>query len=163
MSNSDSVATRHPLYRQWKGMRRRCHDSRRPEYQRYGGRGITVCDRWSEPRTGFWNFVADMGPKPTAGHTIDRRDGNGNYEPDNCRWATTAEQNRNSRAATLTAGKVGIIRAMLATGLTQARIGQMYGVAQNTVSVIYTRHRWKDISAATVIPLAKDAPGEDTQ
>jgi hypothetical protein len=60
-------------------------------YKWYGGRGIRVCDRWQS----FANFLADMGECPSATHTIDRKNGNGHYEPGNCRWATSKEQHRN--------------------------------------------------------------------
>lgn len=77
-------------------MMARCLNPNAPDYVRYGGRGITVCDRW---RT-FANFLADMGVRP-AGLTLDRVDNSGNYEPDNCRWATLLEQRHNRRSQRL--------------------------------------------------------------
>lgn len=85
----------HPLCATYWGMRDRCLSPKSTNYRHYGGRGISVCRRWLG-RDGFWNFIADMGPRP-SGHTLDRINVNGNYEPANCRWATVAQQNRNKR------------------------------------------------------------------
>lgn len=84
--------TRTPTYRSWTSMRRRCDSPCMPSYPRYGGRGITVCDRW---RDSFEAFIADMGERPSPDHSLDRIDNDGNYEPTNCRWATAKEQMRN--------------------------------------------------------------------
>lgn len=84
----------HPLHQTWRGMVARCHNPRSREYRDYGGRGIVVCAEW---RSDFRQFIADMGPRPSSKHSIDRINVNGNYEPSNCRWATLKEQMRNTR------------------------------------------------------------------
>lgn len=80
-------------YRTWQSMRTRCFNPQSDQYNSYGGKGITVCERWLV----FENFLADMGERPSVSHTIDRfPNKNGNYGPGNCRWATPSEQQNNT-------------------------------------------------------------------
>jgi len=82
------------IYSIWRGMLARCLCQTGRGYKDYGGRGITVCERWKNSVT---DFVDDMGPRPSPAHSIDRINVNGNYEPGNCRWATRSQQQRNRR------------------------------------------------------------------
>ena len=76
---------KHPLYETWRGMIARCNNPNHVRYHRYGGRGITVCERWAND---FVVFAADVGPKPSPRHSLDRINNDGHYEPSNVRWAT---------------------------------------------------------------------------
>jgi hypothetical protein len=84
-----------PEHCAWVGMRQRCNNPKKREFRHYGGRGISVCVRWSF----FANFLSDMGLRPTDQHSIDRIDVNGNYEPGNVRWAIKQEQAENTTVA----------------------------------------------------------------
>jgi hypothetical protein len=80
-------------YNTWNGMKTRCNNPKSPDYKNYGGRGITVCERWST----FDNFIKDMGTKPNKNYSIDRIDNNRGYEPSNCQWVDSITQNNNRR------------------------------------------------------------------
>ena len=88
-------ARSHREYWVWLSMIRRCTYTKEPAYKHYGGRGIQVCERW---RTSFWNFLADMGERPSPELQLDRIDNDGNYEPGNVRWATIEENANNKRS-----------------------------------------------------------------
>lgn len=107
-------------HRIWKAMRNRCNNPSTPRYKDYGGRGITVCQRWDS----FENFLADMGEAP-EGKSIDREDNDKGYEPGNCRWATPSEQNENTRASVRVNGK-SIKQLAAEQGVTYMEAYDMY-------------------------------------
>lgn len=128
-------------YHSWYNMKTRCTNPRAIFYARYGGRGITVCDRWQE----FSNFLADMGTSPGRGYGIERIDNDGHYEPGNCRWATAKEQaaNRcNSVFVILRGEKMIMAEAARRLGLAKSTIGQrvrLHGITPQEAVDYYAR------------------------
>jgi hypothetical protein len=121
---------RDSTYGIWKAMIKRCTNPSTVGYKYYGGRGITVCERWVNS---FESFLSDMGERP-AGTSIDRRDNSGDYEPGNCRWATALEQVRNSRRYKLRLHHRTKIVWLRECGLLQREIGELLGFSQSAVS-----------------------------
>jgi len=112
-------------------MRSRCNNPNHPRWADWGGRGIKVCERWAS----YDNFLADMGEKP-PGTTLERINNDGDYEPDNCCWATPAKQNRNKRSAKLTPEK---IREIIGLGSTYPRIQDLadqVGLDRHLVGIV---------------------------
>lgn len=95
-SNWRGGKTSHPLYGIYAEIKNRTTNPRHQRWASYGGRGISLCARWTND---FWAFATDMGPRPT-GHSIDRIDNDGPYDPGNCRWADDTTQRRNQRPRT---------------------------------------------------------------
>lgn len=133
--------TKTPEYAAWMAMKMRCLNPRNAEFVRYGARGIAVCDRWI---ASFENFFEDIGPRPD-GHSLDRIDNDGNYEPGNCRWATITEQGRNKRTAKLSPADVDAIRAGAVAGLRKIRLAERFGVNESMIRQILKGEVWHDV------------------
>lgn len=130
------MANKTRTYKTWKEMRSRCNNPSAHNYKWYGGRGITICNRWDD----YANFVADMGERP-YGTTIDRINPDGNYEPNNCRWATPKEQaqtnrglvkpgeRRGAKPRIISSETRGRIKQMRADGYSYSRIAKETGVS----------------------------------
>jgi hypothetical protein len=114
----------------WRRIKQRCHNPRTSDYPYYGAKGIRMCDRWLNS---FEAFYADMGPRPSAMHTVDRIDGAKDYEPANCRWATKVEQNRNRPGYTYSAEEDEKIREAIALGMNFPQMARHVGKSLGSV------------------------------
>jgi hypothetical protein len=126
-----------PTYSSWSAMLQRCTNPESESYADYGGRGITVCERWLR----FENFLADVGNRPD-GTTLDRIDNDRGYEPDNVRWATRAVQNANqrrNRRMLSVDDERGLIDA-IARGENYRDLAQRYDINRNTITEVWKRH-----------------------
>jgi hypothetical protein len=139
----DEFGRTHPLWSTWKNIIHRCTKPSDPAWHHYGGRGITVCERWLNS---YDAFASDMGPKPKPEHSIDRRNNSLGYNPDNCYWATDSQQQRNTR--------VNHIITHDGRSLTMAEWSEITGIRE---LVIYKRllRGWTVEQALTTIGRAR--------
>ena len=127
-------------YRSYASLKSRCYNKNNKDYKYYGGRGITVCDRWCDS---FLAFFADMGLKPFPKAQIDRINNDGDYTPENCRWTTATENNRNKSCTKLTTLKVKNIRKKYKlSSISQRKLGLIYGIGQDHISRIINNKSW---------------------
>lgn len=127
-----------PTHKSWTSMKSRCLNPNFPCYIDYGARGITVCEKWMS----FENFLSDMGIRPD-GTTLDRIDNKKGYSPDNCRWATKIEQQRNT--------SLNRIIEFNGERLTQAEWSERVGIKQSTISY-RMRNGWTPLEALSLVP-----------
>jgi len=127
-------------YGSWNSMKSRCLNPNYPKYKSYGARGITICDRWVNS---FENFLADMGEKPSPNHTIERSNVDGNYNKENCYWATSKQQGMNKRnTAILMNTQNGVFyhsypQAAESVGLTAGCLyAKLNGIVKNTTNLM---------------------------
>lgn len=125
-------------YKIWDSMVRRCHNPSHKAFPDYGGRGITVCEKWRS----FDGFFEDMGLKP-AGMSIERINNSLGYSKENCKWATIVEQSRNRRSTKLTEEDADRIRILSKTGASQSDIAAQFGVTRSAIGHVVSGSTWR--------------------
>jgi len=136
-----------PEYRSWQMMKSRCRNPNNASYKNYGGRGIKICKRWINS---FENFLKDMGPRPSAQHTLDRKNNDGNYTPKNCQWATKKEQVANRRPTSFSSRMI----TYKGETLTIVAWAHRVGIKGGTLHARLTYCRW-DVERALTTPVQR--------
>jgi hypothetical protein len=129
-------------YQSWISMLIRCRYPQHHAWPRYGGRGITVCERWKHS---FWDFLDDMGKKSNPSDEIDRIDNNGNYEPKNCKWRSHLDNIRNSSRTRITVETASIIKKLLLAKNKCSDIAKIMNVPIYIIKNIKSNRCWRDI------------------
>ena len=139
----------HLLYSVYQNMVGRCHVPGSHNYERYGARGISVCSAWRDDPSIFFKWATTSGY--TKGLKLDRRDNDGNYSPDNCRWVTAKISARNRRSTKLDLPGAAVVKALALRGVPQKLIGALYGIKFGAVSDIKRGVNWPDADTLFVV------------
>lgn len=132
--------SKHPLYAVWAAMKDRCSNPNNELFHRYGGRGIVVCDEWRDSFVTFYGWAMSSGYRP--GITLDRRDNDGDYDPDNCRWRTYSEQMQNTSRTKISPEQIAMIKT---DPRTNRAVALELGVNESTISRIRGGRTWSNI------------------
>jgi hypothetical protein len=132
-----------PEYKTWQQMKERCLNKNGKDYAKYGARGIFVYDGWINSFEDFLNYV---GQRPNHCKSLDRIDNNGGYVPGNVRWATSAQQARNTRATKFEESDIKLIRSMLNNGIAQNKVAKKFNTSQQYISKIAHQKAWGDVA-----------------
>lgn len=136
----NSATPQAPEYRSWSQMIQRCTNPKNPKYHNYGGRGITVCERWLNS---YINFLEDMGRRPSVTDSLDRIDVEQGYTKENCKWSTRKEQGWNRSTVTVTIEQVTEIRNLFNSGLTRKEIRVKFNLSESVVNKIISNKTFK--------------------
>lgn len=131
--------SKHRLYGVYHDAHRRCFDDKRKDYKHYGGRGITMCERWSDYEDGFWNFLEDMLPTWEEGLELEREDCNGDYEPSNCTWVNRKQQTNNLRT--------NVRLTYKGLTMTASEWGDLLGINHKVLKDRVNKLKWSDKEA----------------
>lgn len=134
-------------YRIYIEMKKRCYDTNHLAYNRYGGRGIKICDRWLD---NFENFYSDMGKRPFPKAQIDRRESDGNYSLDNCRWTTPTVNSRNRKSNKLNMEKAREIRKKEGK-MSAQKIADIYGCSERNIRAVWENITWREDADLTCV------------